>query len=65
MPDESSRERWDREDESEAARAHELELIKARGEQSPWTAWAVTVRVFSIWLVILAAVCYLATIDKL
>jgi hypothetical protein len=56
MPDsETSRERWDREDKTEAQRAHELELERLR---HPTSEWAITFRVVGVWAVIAAVVCF-------
>jgi len=58
------RERWDRENEAEAQREHELALIKAKSEADR-SEWAVTARYVFIWALIIAGVCYLEFIDRL
>ena len=55
MSDESSRERWDRQDELEAQRQHELALAKA---QHPTSEWAITFRVVGVWAIVGFVICF-------
>lgn len=54
---ESSRERWDREDEVREQHAHELEMAKVTKSAS--VEWARTVCYVLVWGFIIAGICYL------
>lgn len=47
--------------ERDAQRDHELAVIKAQKKSE----WAITARIVLVWTVVLAAVCYLASIGAI
>lgn len=52
----------------EDQRDHELELARINNPEppeSPWSAWAGTAQTVLVWALILASICYLASIGAI